>query len=169
MPRRFLCRLKTRVILRASVCKHLCYFHFFVAGTVGTADIKVQCCTKTIPCYNMSRCELCSTLPAFLLAHNSLLSAKQPTLHYRGHGKPVRPSLFKETASSPSPIIEAAVRRFMSPDARPIFQRHWEEAKERLGPWKAGLTLKSFIEKNTKVSGTISLCTRPSSDVFEGD
>ncbi|KAI0699718.1 hypothetical protein BC835DRAFT_1330486 [Cytidiella melzeri] len=75
---------------------------------------------------------------------------KQPALYYQGHGRPAKPSLFKAAALSPNPIIEAAVRRFMTPDARPIFQRHWEQAKERLGPWKAGLTLRSFIEKNTK-------------------
>lgn len=44
----------------------------------------------------------------------------------------------------------------MTPDARPIFQRHWEEAKQRLGLWKAGLTLRSFIEMNTKVSVKLS-------------
>ena len=78
---------------------------------------------------------------------------KQPTLFLSdsGHGRPVKPSLFKTTASTPSAVVEAAVRRFMSPDAKPIFQRHWEEAKRRLGPWQAGLTLRSFIERNTKV------------------
>ncbi|KAI0093658.1 hypothetical protein BDY19DRAFT_265923 [Irpex rosettiformis] len=75
---------------------------------------------------------------------------KQPSLHYSGYGRPSLPSLFKTTSSSPNPIVEAAIRRFMTPDARPIFQRHWEQAKARLGPWKAGLTLRSFIEFNTK-------------------
>lgn len=40
----------------------------------------------------------------------------------------------------------------MTSDARPIFQRHWEEAKQRIGLWKAGLSLRSFIEMNTRVS-----------------
>lgn len=48
----------------------------------------------------------------------------------------------------------------MTPDARPIFQRHWEQAKARLGPWQAGLTLRSFIEKNTKVSFLDVCCGR---------
>ncbi|KAI0341671.1 hypothetical protein BDW22DRAFT_1420795 [Trametopsis cervina] len=74
----------------------------------------------------------------------------QPTLQYYGHGRPFKPSLFQAPALSPNPIVEAAVRRFLSPDARPIFQRHWDEAKERLGLWKAGLTLRSFVEKNTQ-------------------
>lgn len=44
------------------------------------------------------------------------------------------------------------MRRFMARDAKKIFTAHWEEAKRRFGPWNAGLTLKSFIEKNTQVS-----------------
>lgn len=46
--------------------------------------------------------------------------------------------------------MEAAVKRFMARDARKIFEAHWEEAKRRLGAWNAGLTLRSFIEKNLK-------------------
>lgn len=38
----------------------------------------------------------------------------------------------------------------MARDAKKIFTAHWEEAKRRFGPWHAGLTLKSFIEKNTQ-------------------
>lgn len=44
-----------------------------------------------------------------------------------------------------------AVKRFMAKDARKIFEAHWEEAKKRFGVWNAGLTLKSFLEKNIKV------------------
>ena len=116
-------------------------------------------------CHDVSAC--CIPCTYFLLICGVV--AKQPSLHYTGHGRPSRLSLFKITSSTPNPIVEAAVRRFMTPDARPIFQRHWEQAKERLGPWKAGSTLRSFVEKNTQVRDGLQSVMRVPSNRMAGD
>ncbi|EKM55440.1 uncharacterized protein PHACADRAFT_256061 [Phanerochaete carnosa HHB-10118-sp] len=72
----------------------------------------------------------------------------------KGRPQYAGPPLFKSVAPPPSPVLETAVRRFMARDARKIFEAHWEEAKKRFGAWNAGLTLRSFIEKNLKVGNT---------------
>lgn len=79
------------------------------------------------------------------------LASTAPAVAVQGRPTYARPPLFKQTAPPPSPVLEAAVKRFMARDARKIFEAHWEEAKKRFGAWNAGLTLKAFLEKNTKV------------------
>lgn len=80
-----------------------------------------------------------------------LAASTAPAQSVQGRPTYARPPLFKPMAPPPSPVLEAAVKRFMARDARKIFEAHWEEAKRRFGAWQAGLTLKSFLEKNIKV------------------
>ena len=93
----------------------------------------------------------CWACSSSCLAERCAASSIQPAGSVQGRPTYAKPPIFKSSTPPPSPVLEAAVKRFMARDARKIFEAHWEEAKKRYGAWNAGLTLKAFLEKNTKV------------------